>query len=59
MSFRHQHFLYDGSSSLLTVIKAVILCPMKVIRECVDGEKLRFIALTLLPLLGLPLLTRR
>ena len=59
MTYRYQNFLYDGSSSLLTVIKAVLLCPMKVIRECVDGEKLRFIALTLLPLLGLPLLTRR
>ncbi len=59
MTYRYQNFLYDGSSSLLTVIKAVILSPMKVICECVDGEKLRFIALTLLPLLGLPLLTRR
>ena len=59
MTYRYQNFLYDGSSSLLTVIKAVLLCPMKVIQECVDGEKLRFIALTLLPLLGLPLLTRR
>ena len=59
MTYRYQNFLYDGSSSLLTVIKAVILCPMKAIHECVDREKLRFIALTLLPLLGLPLLTRR
>lgn len=59
MTYRYQNFLYDGSSSLLTVIKAVILCPMKAIYECVDREKPRFIALTLLPLLGLPLLTRR
>lgn len=59
MTYRYQNFLYDGSSSLLTVIKAVILCPMKAIYECVDREKLRFIALTLLPLLGIPLLTRR
>ena len=59
MTYRYQNFLYDGSSSLLTVIKAVILCPMKAIHECVDREKLRFITLTLLPLLGLPLLTRR
>lgn len=59
MTYRYQNFLYDGSSSLLTVIKAVMLCPMKAIYECVDREKLRFIALTLLPLLGLPLLTRR
>ena len=59
MTYRYQNFLYDGSSSLLTVIKVVILCPMKAIYECVDREKPRFIALTLLPLLGLPLLTRR
>lgn len=59
MTYRYQNFLYDGSSSLLTVIKAVILCPMKAIHECVGREKLRFITLTLLPLLGLPLLTRR
>lgn len=59
MTDRYQNFLYDGSSSLLAVIKAVIMNPMKAIYECVDREKLPFIALTLLPLLGLPLLTRR
>ena len=32
---------------------------MKALYECVDPEKLKFIALTLLPLMGLPLLTRR
>ena len=32
---------------------------MKAVYECADAEKLQFIALTLLPLLGLPLLTRR
>lgn len=59
MTYRYNNFYYDGSSSLFTVIKSVILCPMKVICECVDTEKLSFLALTLLPLLGLPLLTRR
>jgi len=59
MTYRYGNFIYDGSSSLLTVIKAVILNPMKAIYECVDSEKLYFIAMTLLPLLGLPLLTRR
>ena len=59
MTYRYSNFMYDGSSSLLTVIKAVILNPMKAIYECVDSEKLYFIAMTLLPLLGLPLLTRR
>lgn len=59
MTYRYSNFMYDGSSSLFTVIKSVILCPMKAVYECVDPEKLRFIALTGLPLLGLPLLTRR
>lgn len=59
MTYRYSNFLYDGSSSLFTVIKSVILSPMKAVYECADPEKLQFIALTLLPLLGLPLLTRR
>lgn len=59
MTYRYNNFIYDGSSSLVTVIKAVFLSPMKAVFECVDKEKLEFIALTLLPLAGLPLLTRR
>ena len=59
MTYRYNNFMYDGSSSLITVIKSVILNPMKAIYESVDTEKLYFIAMTLLPLLGLPLLTRR
>ena len=59
MTYRYQNFMYDGSGSLVSVIKAVILCPMKALYECVDREKLSFIGLTLLPLLGLPLFTRR
>jgi len=58
MTYRYSNFMYAGSS-LLTVIKSVILNPMKAVYECVDREKLYFIALTLLPLLGSPLLTRR
>lgn len=59
MTYRYSNFMYDGSSSLFTVIKAVILCPMKAVYECVDTEKLLFIFQTMVPLLGLPLLTRR
>lgn len=59
MTYRYRNFMYDGTDSLLTVIKAVILSPMKAVYECVDPEKLEFIALTLIPLAGLPLLTRR
>lgn len=59
MNYRYSNFYYDGSNSLFTVIKAVFLCPMKAVYECVDPEKLGYIALTLFPLLGLPLMTRR
>ena len=59
MTNRYKNFIYDGSGSLAAVVKAVIMNPMKLLYECVDAEKLKFIALTLLPLLGLPLLTRR
>jgi len=59
MTYRYKNLMYDGSSSLITVIKSVILNPMKAVYECVDKEKLEFIALTILPMLALPLLTRR
>lgn len=59
MTYRYRNFMYDGSDSLFTVIKAVLLCPMKAVYECVDKEKLEFICLTMVPLLGLPLITRR
>lgn len=59
MAYRYENFLYDGSSSLLSVVLAVLTHPMKAVYECVDAEKLYYIAMTLIPLLGLPLLTRR
>lgn len=59
MTYRYANFIYDDSSSLFTVVKAVIMNPMKAVYECMDAEKLPFIAQTLLPLLCLPLLTRR
>ncbi len=59
MTYRYSNFIYDGSGSLLSVIKAVLLCPMKAVFECVDSEKLRFIAFTVLPLVALPFFTRR
>ncbi len=59
MTYRYDNFMYDGSGSLTSVIKAVLLNPLKALYECVDKEKLSYIALTMLPLVGLPLLTRR
>ncbi len=59
MSYRYRNFMYDGKDSLLSAVLCVILCPCKALFECVDPEKLTFLGLTLLPLLGLPLLTRK
>ncbi len=59
MNYRYSNFMYDGSDSLLTVVKVVLLCPIKAVFECVDSEKLAYIGLIMLPLLGLPLFTRR
>ena len=59
MAYRYNNFMYDSDSSLPSVVRSVILNPMKTVFECVDKEKLPYLALTLLPLLGLPLLTRR
>ena len=59
MTYRYNNFMYDKSDSLMTVIKAVLLCPMKAVFECVDKEKLTFIGMTLGALAGIPLMTRR
>ncbi len=59
MTVRYKNFMLDADSSLFSVIIAVLLCPMKMLYECVDPEKLSYIFQTLLPLLGLPLLTRK
>ncbi|MGN0204197.1 MAG: DUF2079 domain-containing protein, partial [Coprococcus sp.] len=43
MTNRYSNLIYDGSGSLLTVVKAVFLSPMKVLYECADVEKIGFI----------------
>lgn len=59
MTYRYKNLMYDDSGSLVTVVKAAILSPVKVLYECVDEEKLFYIAWTMLPLCGLPFATRR
>lgn len=59
MAYRYENFMPEGTSSLVSVMKTVLLLPMKVLYECVETEKLEFLALTLMPLLGLPFLTRQ
>lgn len=59
MTNRYQNILPHDSHSLWDVVKTAFFHPMRIIYECSDPEKQRFVALTLIPLLGLPLLTRR
>lgn len=59
MTYRYKNFMYDGGNSLLTVVKAVLMSPMKMLFECADSEKLDYLLQTMLPLLGLPFITRK
>ncbi len=59
MSYRYNNFIYDGSSSLFTVIKAVLMCPMKALAEAFEPQKLNYVLKTMLPVLFLPLFTRK
>lgn len=59
MNWRYGNMIYDGSGSLLAVVKACLLNPLKALYECFETEKVKYILQTLLPLLFLPLITRR
>ena len=59
MAWRYSNLFYTEERNLLTLVKAVVLCPMKALYECLDPEKLPYIAMTLGVLLGTPLWTRR
>lgn len=59
MTNRYSNLIYDDSGSLVAVIKAAILSPLKVLYECADQEKMGFILLTMAPLCCMPLMTRR
>lgn len=59
MTYRYDNFMYGDSDSLIRVVFAVIMNPMKMLFESVDSEKLQYIGQTMLPLLFLPLLTRK
>lgn len=59
MTYRYGNFLLQSDGSLFGVVQTVLLSPMKLIFECMDAEKIEFLLQTMLPLLFLPLLTRR
>lgn len=59
MTYRYGNLMTDPDGSLLSVVGAAIMCPVKVLFECADKEKWGYLVLTMLPLVGLPLMTRR
>lgn len=59
MTYRYKNMMFNSSDSLTTVILVILLCPAKMLFECVDPEKINYILQTLLPLLCLPLITRK
>ena len=59
MSGRYRNFMSAEDGSLWSVIRCALTQPMKILYEASDPDKLRYLALTMLPLLGMPLLTRR
>jgi len=59
MSTRYLNFMTSQDGSLLSVMKCILLSPMKAIYECATMDKIKYVIQTLLPLLALPLLTRR
>lgn len=59
MTNRYYNYFLGGSGSLLSVVAVVFTNPLKAVYECVRFDRIRYIYLTLLPLLALPLLTRR
>ncbi len=59
MSGRYSNLMEESSGSLFLIIRCALANPMKLLYECSDPEKLRYLALTMVPLLGMPLITRR
>ncbi len=59
MSDRYDNFMYDGSHSLTTVIKSVILNPLYAINESFQEKKIKFILQMLAPLAFLPVMIKK
>ncbi len=65
MTYRYNNFIYEDGGGLISVIKAVILSPAKVISEIFEpgediaGSKIVFMIQTLVPLCFLPFITKK
>ena len=51
MTYRYANFMPEGSSSLISVVGTVLLLPMKLLFECTDADKLRFLCIYPVPLI--------
>lgn len=58
-SYRYDNYMYDGSDSLVTVIKAVLLNPIYALSESFQQDKMAFFFQMLAPLCFLPLMIQR
>ena len=59
MNNRYENMMFNGSNSLVSVVLCVLISPMKALYECTDADKLRCVYHAFLPLLLIPLLTRK
>lgn len=59
MTSRYQNYIYDGSGSLLTVIKAVLQNPLYALQQSVTEAKIKYILQMLAPMLFLPLCIKK
>lgn len=65
MSYRYNNFIYEENGGLISVIKAVLISPAKVISESfeiekdVSASKIVFMLQTLAPLCFLPFITKK
>ena len=54
-SGRYSNYFYDGSNSLITIIKSILLNPIFIIKECFTKEKLIYLIKMLMPISFMPL----
>ncbi len=59
MSDRYDNLMPNGSQSLFSVVVTALTCPMKLLHEAFEAEKLSFLCQMMLPLAFLPLVTRK
>lgn len=58
MTHRFSNYMYDGNSSLVTMVKAILMNPIYVLQQIFTQEKLIFLLQMLAPLGFLPLITK-